>query len=82
MAYVEEMTKLADVFETQLNVLTKAVKAKKKSDALKAFGKLESALSGYRKAARIDTPDGGIGEIPTDKRVGSGFSNLLPRKTN
>lgn len=46
--------------------------------ALAALEKMEAAVALYRKTARIDTADGGIGEFPTDTKVGASFSNNNP----
>ncbi|KAJ8904664.1 hypothetical protein NDN08_001182 [Rhodosorus marinus] len=82
VSYVEDMTKYAEVYDEQLQNLKKAIKKKKTDAATKSFNAMANALEQYRKAAKIDTPDGGVGEIPSDRRLGSGFSNLIPRKTN
>lgn len=39
---------------------------------------MEAAVALYRKTARIDTPDGGVGEFPTDSKLGASFSNNNP----
>jgi hypothetical protein len=43
-----------------------------------ALEKMEAAIALYRKTARIDTPDGGVGEFPTDSKLGASFSNNNP----
>jgi hypothetical protein len=39
---------------------------------------MEAAVALYRKTARIDTPDGGVGEFPSDSKLGASFSNNNP----
>jgi len=46
--------------------------------ALDALQGLQSSVDKYRKAARIDTPDFGIGEFPEDSKLGAAFGNNNP----
>ena len=50
--------------------------------ALGILSKMEAAVSTYRKTAKIDGADGGIGEFPTDNKLGASFSNNNPTLYN
>eukprot|EP00183_Erythrolobus_madagascarensis_P006428 CAMPEP_0185845616 /NCGR_PEP_ID=MMETSP1354-20130828/1528_1 /TAXON_ID=708628 /ORGANISM="Erythrolobus madagascarensis, Strain CCMP3276" /LENGTH=271 /DNA_ID=CAMNT_0028545611 /DNA_START=312 /DNA_END=1124 /DNA_ORIENTATION=+ len=78
VSYVKDMTMESERYESALGTLKKAVKKRDGNKARAAVRDLEASLSKYRIAARINTPDGGVGAVPTDKRVGSGFGNNNP----
>jgi len=78
VSYVKDMTRESEQFEAALGRLKKALKKRDSAGTRAAVRDLDSSLTSYRIAGRINTPDGGVGEIPTDKRVGSGFANNNP----
>eukprot|EP00186_Timspurckia_oligopyrenoides_P004668 CAMPEP_0182451946 /NCGR_PEP_ID=MMETSP1172-20130603/43989_1 /TAXON_ID=708627 /ORGANISM="Timspurckia oligopyrenoides, Strain CCMP3278" /LENGTH=235 /DNA_ID=CAMNT_0024649753 /DNA_START=3228 /DNA_END=3935 /DNA_ORIENTATION=- len=78
VSYVKDMTECGEKYEKNVAKLEKALSKKNSSSASELVKELDSALQKYRIAARINTEDGGVGAIPTDKRLGSGFSNNNP----
>ncbi|KAA8493188.1 hypothetical protein FVE85_8633 [Porphyridium purpureum] len=79
VSFAKDMAASADVYEANLKKLKTAIKKKDAAKANASYQELNDALQKYRVAAKINTPDGGIGEISIDTpRVGSGFSNNNP----
>jgi len=77
-SFISNLEKYTAGYERELNKMKKSVKKKDTGGSLKALDGLNENLQAYRVTAKIDTPDGGVGEIPTDLRVGSGFGNNNP----
>ncbi|CAM9443298.1 unnamed protein product [Discosporangium mesarthrocarpum] len=73
--YAKLMTAEAEKYGEELIKMRRAVAGKDTIKAREALSRLAESLSKYRVAGKIDTPDGGIGEISTVQRQGSGFSN-------
>lgn len=73
--FIEGMLAQATAYENSIKVLGKAVKKKDSSTARSALKDLDNSIEQYRKLGKLTAPDFGIGEIPTDNKVGSGFSN-------
>lgn len=73
--FLEKMNSQADAYEGALKKLTKAVKKKEPSAALETLSVMKTAISQFRQAGKLEADDFGIGEIPKDSRVGSGFGN-------
>lgn len=78
VSFVKTLNDQGDLYAKELDNFKKAVKAKDSGKATTALNKMEGALALYRKTARIDTPDGGVGEFPTDTKLGASFSNNNP----
>eukprot|EP00180_Rhodochaete_pulchella_P000618 Plantae.Rhodophyta-Rhodochaete_pulchella.ctg1454.p1 GENE.Plantae.Rhodophyta-Rhodochaete_pulchella.ctg1454~~Plantae.Rhodophyta-Rhodochaete_pulchella.ctg1454.p1 ORF type:complete len:182 (-),score=38.21 Plantae.Rhodophyta-Rhodochaete_pulchella.ctg1454:457-972(-) len=76
--FLASLEKYGTAYESQLQKMRKGIKKKDSKATLTALDGLNDSLQGYRRTAKIDTPDGGIGEVPTDLKVGSGFSNNNP----
>lgn len=73
--FIERMNSQTDAYEKALAGLLKAVKKKQTSVALDQLITMRDAINKYREFGRLDGDDFGIGEIPKDTRVGSGFGN-------
>lgn len=73
--FIEKMTKEAESYEKALKKLATAVKKKDSSLALNTLTDMKGFIDKYRVLGHIEADDFGIGEIPMDKRVGSGFGN-------
>lgn len=73
--FIENMNFQTDRYEKALKQLSKAAKQKQTSVALNNLTDMKSAIQKYREYGRLQAPDFGIGEIPSDTRVGSGFAN-------
>lgn len=78
VSYVKVLSQQGDVYGKELENFKKAVKSRDTTKALTSLGKMESALVLYRKTARIDKEDGGVGEFPTDTKLGASFGNNNP----
>ncbi len=78
VSYVKVLNEQGEVYGKELEAFKKAVKAKDSNKAMAALNKMEAALVLYRKTARIDSADGGVGEFPTDTKVGASFGNNNP----
>jgi hypothetical protein len=79
------MAEDADCVERQVETIRKAVsvrnsKKKKVDDAvvLAALAEIKTAIAKYRASGKLEAPDFGVGEVPTDIRVGSGLGNNNP----
>ena len=73
--FIENMNSQTDRYEKALKQLSKAAKQKQTSVVLNNLTDMKGAIQKYREYGRLEAPDFGIGEIPTDTRVGSGFAN-------
>lgn len=73
--FIQNMNSQTDAYDGALKRLTKAVKRKDSADAVDILTTMKDAISKYRQLGRLEAADFGIGEIPTDARVGSGFAN-------
>lgn len=73
--FIDRMNSQADSYESALKKLAKAVKRKEVPVALETLTAMRDAMSKYRESGHLEAADFGIGEIPTDARVGSGFGN-------
>ncbi|KAI0560232.1 Twin-arginine translocation pathway signal sequence [Gracilaria domingensis] len=73
--FIEGMNRQTDVYERAVKQLTKAAKRKDTTVALGTITDMRDAIARYRQLGHLEAPDFGIGEIPTDTRVGSGFAN-------
>lgn len=73
--FIEGMVKQAETYENSVKRLTNAAKKKEISLALTTLSDMKGAIQRYRELGHLNAPDFGIGEIPTDIRVGSGFGN-------
>lgn len=73
--FIEAMTKQATSYEKDMRKLTGAIKKKENSVVLKVLNDMKSSIDKYRQLGRLEAPDFGIGEIPTESKVGSGFGN-------
>jgi len=78
VSYVKVLNTQGEVYGKELETFKKAVKAKDTSKALASLDRMEAALMLYRKTARIDKADGGVGEFPTDTKLGASFGNNNP----
>lgn len=73
--FIEKMNTQTANFESSIKKLSKAVKRKEKAVVLATLTDMRGAIELYRKYGRLEAADFGIGEIPTENRVGSGFGN-------
>lgn len=73
--FIEAMNKETDVYEKALKQLSRAVKRKDTTIALGTLTDMRDAISKYRELGHLEAADFGIGEVPKDSRVGSGFGN-------
>lgn len=73
--FIERMNSQADSYEGALKKLAKAAKKKETPVALETLSVMKDAISKYRQFGHLESDDFGIGEIPKDARVGSGFGN-------
>lgn len=73
--FIETMNEQADAYEGALKKLKKAVKKKETDKVLDMLDDMKVAIAKYRETGKLQAPDFGIGEIATDAKVGSGFSN-------
>lgn len=73
--FIDKMTKQAEVYEKALRNLLSAVKKKQSSGLLNHLDDMRGAIAQYRVLGHLEATDFGIGEIPGNTRVGSGFSN-------
>lgn len=73
--FIERMNRMADAYEKELRNLLSAVKKKQSAGVLKHLSGMSEAIAQYRVLGHLEAADFGIGEIPDNKRVGSGFSN-------
>lgn len=74
-SFIERMNKETEMYESALKKLVKAAKRKETAVALNNLTDMKGAITKYRVLGHLEAPDFGIGEIPTDSRVGSGFGN-------
>ncbi|CAN8070002.1 unnamed protein product [Agarophyton chilense] len=73
--FIDGMNRQTDLYERALRQLSKAAKRKDASVALGNLTDMKEAITKYRQLGHLEAVDFGIGEIPTDPRVGSGFGN-------
>lgn len=73
--FIDKMNSQADTYERALKTLAYAVKKKEAPVVLETLSVMRTAISKFREAGRLQGDDFGIGEIPKDSRVGSGFAN-------
>lgn len=73
--FIEKMNAETASFEKALKGLSVAAKQQNAPVALEKLAEMTRAIRGYREAGRLEAPDFGIGDIPKDGRVGSGFGN-------
>lgn len=73
--FIERMNLQADAYEQCLKKLSKAVKRKETAVAVGSIRDMREAIGKYREIGRLQADDFGIGEIPLESRVGSGFGN-------
>lgn len=73
--FIDKMNVQADLYEAALKRLTGAVRGKDTGVVLASITDMKDALSKYRESGHLDAPDFGIGELPQNNRVGSGFAN-------
>jgi len=76
--FLKTMREEAGAFGAALGALRAAAAARDRPRALRAHAALAAALRGYRRAGRIDGPDGGVGDFAEDRRLGSAFGNNNP----
>lgn len=82
VSFAGQMAANADGYEAALKKLKRAVSRKNESDAMSALNTMETSIAEYRKAGKLEADDFGIGIIPKDARVGSGFGNNNPALYN
>jgi hypothetical protein len=75
----------ADCVERQVECIRKAVKSRRnkqkdvdRAAVLAALTEIRSAIGRYRLSGKLEADDFGIGEIPTDARVGAALGNNNP----
>lgn len=73
--FIEGMNSQASSYEQSLNKLNAAVKKKQASVVLAQLSDMREAIDKYRRLGRLESSDFGIGEVPQDVRIGSGFAN-------
>lgn len=73
--FIDAMTGQAESYEKALKKLAAATKKKETQVALAILSDMKGAIERYRDLGHLNSPDFGIGEIPTDIRVGSDFGN-------
>ncbi|CAM9613892.1 unnamed protein product, partial [Phaeothamnion confervicola] len=77
VSYTKVMAARAEDYGRNLAALRAAVKVQDAARAKASLAVMDAALQDYRRAAKIDTPDGGIGEV-AEKAQGSSFLNNSP----
>lgn len=73
--FIDQMNAQADAYEHSLKKLKGGVKKKQRDVVLDMVGDMKEAIQGYRTSGHLEADDFGIGEIPTNAKVGSGFGN-------
>lgn len=80
--FVQTMSKEAERYETAVKRLKTACKKRDANGARQLVADMTDSIAKYRGAGKLDGEDFGIGEVPTDNRVGSGFGNNNPALYN
>lgn len=73
--FIDRMNAQTDLYEAALKRLTTAAMRKETASVLASLTDMRDALSKYRESGHLGSPDFGIGELPENNRVGSGFAN-------
>eukprot|EP00171_Calliarthron_tuberculosum_P014247 IDg14247t1 len=76
--FVQKMNDEASHYEAACKRLKTACKKRDTNIARELVADMTSSIARYRGAGRLEADDFGIGEVPTDNRVGSGFGNNNP----
>lgn len=80
--FVQRMDDAASTYNEACTKLQKACKKRDSTIARENVKTMLAAVQRYRVEGRLESDDFGIGEVPLDTRVGSGFSNSNPALYN
>lgn len=80
--FVQKMSDEAAHYEATCKRLKTACKRRDTKVARELVADMTASMARYRGAGRLEADDFGIGEVPTDNRVGSGFGNNNPALYN
>ncbi len=80
--FVQRMDAAAATYNDACTKLQKACKKRDSAIARESVRSMLASVRTYRAEGRLEAPDFGIGEVPADTRVGSGFSNANPALYN
>lgn len=73
--FIDRMNAETTKYEKGVSKLTMAIKKKQSSVAMSSLTEMRKAIQEYRVQGHLEGADFGIGEVNSNKRVGSGFSN-------
>lgn len=76
--FVQSMSDDAGAYEKALGRLRKAARRGDGPDAEGAVAEMTNCIGRYRRAGKLEADDFGVGEVPSDTRVGSGLGNNNP----
>ena len=82
VTFASQMNTSAENYEKSLQNLKNAATRRNESEANAALSSIEKTIADYRKAGKLEADDFGIGNIPKDSRLGSGFGNNNPSLYN